>query len=307
MASRVGIKKPISQKRRAEIINFYAFTGVAILGFLLFYLYPIARTIFLSFTNLKITSPFYEMVGFANYQRAIFDDDIFRQAMNNTFLYAIVVGLAKMVLALGAAMLLNNKLRGIGLFRSIFFLPFIIPAFAVAYVFRFFFHPANGLVNGVLENFGITGIGWYADSSTALQTLMISSLWSFGVPMLIFLAALQDVPKELYEVAELDGASSGAKFRFITFPAISPVFLFNATLITIDALKSFDLAFLMGRGEGYPANATLLYSVFLFSQAFKSPYQLGYASAVALIFFLILMVLTGLNFLLGNLYVKAET
>ena len=251
--------------RYRDTLNFFLFIGLAVLGFGLFYLYPIGRTVYLSFTNLKITSPFYEGVGFENYQHALFEDDIFRLAMTNTFQYAVVVGFMKMVLALGAAMLLNNKLRGIGLFRSIFFLPFIIPAFAVAYVFRFFFHPANGLINGLLSQIGIQGPGWYADSSTALQTLMISSLWSFGVPMLIFLAALQDVPRELYEVAELDGASRWAKFRFVTFPAISPVFLFNATLITIDALKSFDLAFLVGRGIGYPANSTLLYSVYLFS------------------------------------------
>ena len=296
----------MSRMRYRDTLNFFLFIGLAVLGFGLFYLYPIGRTVYLSFTNLKITSPFYEGVGFENYHHALFEDDIFRLAMNNTFQYAVVVGFMKMMLALGAAMLLNNKLRGIGLFRSIFFLPFIIPAFAVAYVFRFFFHPANGLINGLLAQIGIQGPGWYADSSTALQTLMISSLWSFGVPMLIFLAALQDVPRELYEVAELDGASRWAKFRFVTFPAISPVFLFNATLITIDALKSFDLAFLVGRGIGYPANSTLLYSVYLFSQAFTSPYRLGYASAIALIFFALLMVLTGLNFLLGKLYVKAE-
>jgi multiple sugar transport system permease protein len=262
--------------------------------------------VYLSFTNLRITSPFFEGVGLENYQHVLFDDDIFKLAMSNTFKYAVVVGVMKIILALGAAMLLNTGLRGMGIFRSIFFLPFIIPAFAVAYVFRFFFHPANGLVNGLLAQIGVQGPGWYADSSTALQTLMIASLWSFGVPMLIFLAALQDVPKELYEVAELEGASPWTKFRHITFPTISPVFLFNATLITIDALKSFDLAFLLGQGSGYPANSTLLYSVYLFSQAFTSPYRLGYASAIALIFFALLMILTGLNFLLGKLYVRTE-
>jgi multiple sugar transport system permease protein len=302
---RLNAKTSLSKSRR-EALNFLMFTGLAMLGFLMFYLYPIARTVYLSFTNLRITSPFFEGVGLENYQHVLFDDDIFKLAMSNTFKYAVVVGVMKIILALGAAMLLNTGLRGMGIFRSIFFLPFIIPAFAVAYVFRFFFHPANGLVNGLLAQIGVQGPGWYADSSTALQTLMIASLWSFGVPMLIFLAALQDVPKELYEVAELEGASPWTKFRHITFPTISPVFLFNATLITIDALKSFDLAFLLGQGSGYPANSTLLYSVYLFSQAFTSPYRLGYASAIALIFFALLMILTGLNFLLGKLYVRTE-
>jgi multiple sugar transport system permease protein len=136
--------------------------------------------------------------------------------------------------------------------------------------------------------------------------LVLSSLWGFGVPMLIFLAALQQVPVNLYEVAELDGASSWQKFRAITLPAISAVLFFNVILATIDSLKSFDLAFLMGQGSGYPANSTLLYSVYLFNQAFKNPWQIGYASALALIFFVILLVLTGANFLLGRLYVKTE-
>lgn len=124
--------------------------------------------------------------------------------------------------------------------------------------------------------------------------------------MLIFLAALQNVPKELHEVAELDGANRLQRFRAVTIPAISPVLFFNILLATIDSLKSFDLAFLMGKGEGYPANSTLLYSVYLFNQAFKSPYTIGYASALALIFFVILLTLTGINFLMSKLYVRTE-
>jgi len=153
---------------------------------------------------------------------------------------------------------------------------------------------------------GLKPSGWYADSRTSLITLVVSSLWGFGVPMLIFLAALQQVPRDLYEVAELDGATRWQKFKAITMPAISPVLFFNIMLATIDSLKSFDLAFLMGHGEGYPANSTLLYSVYLFNQAFKNPWSLGYASALALMFFVILLTLTGVNFLLSRLYVKTE-
>jgi len=250
--------------------------------------------------------PIHDMIGWKNFKRAIVYDDVFHLALKNTFRYAIFVAALKLFLALIAAILLNNNLKGIGIFRTIFFLPFVIPTFAVSYVFRFFFHPANGLVNETLGKFGVHGIGWYADSRTAMLTLVISSLWGFGVPMLIFLAALQQVPKELYEVANLDGASRWLQFRVITFPAISAVFLFNVVLATVDSLKSFDLAFLMGRGEGYPANSTLLYSVYLFNQAFRNPWNLGYASALALIFFAILLSLTAINFRLGKLYVKSE-
>jgi len=250
--------------------------------------------------------PIHDMIGWKNFKRAIIYDDVFHLALKNTFRYAIFVAALKLFLALIAAILLNNNLKGIGVFRTIFFLPFIIPTFAVSYVFRFFFHPANGLVNETLGKVGVHGIGWYADSRTAMLTLVISSLWGFGVPMLIFLAALQQVPKELYEVANLDGASRWIQFKVITFPAISAVFLFNVILATVDSLKSFDLAFLMGHGEGYPANSTLLYSVYLFNQAFRNPWNLGYASALALIFFGILLTLTAINFRLGKLYVKNE-
>jgi multiple sugar transport system permease protein len=296
----------MSVRNRKDTRNFFAFAGISIVGFLGFYIYPITRTVYLSFTNTSIMDPIHDMIGWKNFKRAIVYDDVFHLALKNTFRYAIFVAALKLFLALIAAILLNNNLKGIGIFRTIFFLPFVIPTFAVSYVFRFFFHPANGLVNETLGKFGVHGIGWYADSRTAMLTLVISSLWGFGVPMLIFLAALQQVPKELYEVANLDGASRWLQFRVITFPAISAVFLFNVVLATVDSLKSFDLAFLMGRGEGYPANSTLLYSVYLFNQAFRNPWNLGYASALALIFFAILLSLTAINFRLGKLYVKSE-
>jgi ABC-type sugar transport system permease subunit len=296
----------MSVRNRKDTRNFFAFAGISILGFVGFYIYPIIRTVYLSFTNTSIMDPIHKMVGWKNFERAIMYDDVFHLALKNTFRYALFVAALKLLLALLAAILLNNNLKGIGVFRTIFFLPFIIPTFAVSYVFRFFFHPANGLVNESLGKVGVHDIGWYADSRTAMLTLVISSLWGFGVPMLIFLAALQQVPKELYEVANLDGASRWVQFRVITFPAISAVFLFNVILSTVDSLKSFDLAFLMGRGEGYPANSTLLYSVYLFNQAFRNPWSLGYASALALIFFAILLTLTAINFWLGKLYVKNE-
>lgn len=291
---------------RRETVHFFAFTSIALVGFLLFYLYPIVRTVFLSFTDRKITSPHYRIIGWDNFERALFQDEIFHHSMLTTFKFAAVVGPIHIVIALLAALLLNNQLRGMGFFRTIFFMPFIIPAFAVAYVFRWFFQPTNGLVNGILGYFGIDGPGWYMDSGTALETLMIASLWGFGVTMVIFLAALQGVPKDLYEVAELDGANRWRKFWSITFPAISPVFLFNAILVTIGALKSFDLAFMMGKGEGFPANSTLLYSIYLFSQAFKPPFQIGYASAISLLFFLVVLSLTAINFWLGKFYVRTE-
>ena len=244
----------MSVRNRKDTRNFFAFAGISMIGFATFYLYPIIRTVYMSFTNTSIMDPMHDMIGWKNFKRAIVYDDVFHLALRNTFRYAIAVAILKLLLALFAALLLNNQIKGIGFFRSVFFMPFVIPTFAVSYVFRFFFHPANGLVNRIFINLGLKPSGWYADSRTSLITLVVSSLWGFGVPMLIFLAALQQVPRDLYEVAELDGATRWQKFKAITMPAISPVLFFNIMLATIDSLKSFDLAFLMGHGEGYPAN-----------------------------------------------------
>lgn len=289
-----------------ETLNFFRFTGIAFIGFSLFYIFPVARTIFLSFTNKELTSDSVAFVGFDNYTRALFNDAIFMQSLKVTFIFALVTGPLKLLVSLVIAVMLNSKIRSIGMYRTIFFMPFIIPSFAVAYVFRWFFHPASGLVNHLLEYIGITGIGWFMDSSTALITLMISSLWGFGVTMIIFLAALQNVPASLYEAGELDGAKGLTRFLNITFPAISPVFFFNVVMTVIGSLRSFDLAYMVGNGNGFPANSTLLYSVYLFSQAFTAPFRIGYASSIAWIMFLITIILTGINFLFSKFYVNKD-
>lgn len=291
---------------RRETRNFFLFTSLALIGFSLFYIFPIARTVLLSFTDREITNPVSTFIGLANFERALLQDEIFHHSLKITFLFAAVTGPVKLIIALIIAMLLNKTLRGIGFFRTTFFMPFVIPSFAVAYVFRWFFQPSSGLINQLLALIGIEGPGWFMDSGTALLTLMISSLWGFGVTMIIFLAALQGVPQCLYEVGELDGAKGFTRFWNITFPAISPVFFFNVVLTIIGSLRSFDLAFLVGNGEGFPANSTLLYSVYLYSQAFRPPFRLGYASSIAWIMFAITMALTGLNFLLGRLYVNTD-
>lgn len=289
---------------KRETKNFFLFTSIAILGFILFYAYPVLRTFYLSMTNMQIGTPVVKFVGFENYIKAITKDELFVHSIKQSFIFAFTSGPVTLMISLLAAMMLNAKVKGLGIFRTIFFLPFIIPSFAVASVFKGFFHPSSGLINRTLENIGIQGPGWYMDSSTALMTLVIISSWGFGVKMLIFLAALQNVPISLYEVAELDGASRWEKFRYVTFPVISPVFFFNVVLTTIDSLKSFNLAFFMGRGEGFPANSTLLFPIYLFNTAFKVPFKLGYASTLAWSLFIIILIMTGLNFLLSKLYVN---
>ncbi len=283
---------------------FFLFTGIAMLGFLLFYAYPVFRTLYLSMTDLRLGTSEVNFVGIDNYLRAFTQDNLFKHSMKLSFLFAFTSGPATLIISLIAAILLNTKLKIIPLFRTIFFLPFIIPTFAVTSVFKGFFHPSSGLINQLLAYIGIEGPGWYLDSGSAMITLIIISCWGFGVKMLIFLAALQSVPNSLYEVADLDGASKWKKFRYVTFPVISPVFFFNVILTTIDSLKSFNLAFFMGRGEGFPANSTLLFPIYLFNTAFRIPFRLGYASTLAWSLFFIIAFLTLIQFLLSKIYVK---
>ena len=289
---------------KRETKYFFLFTSISIIGFLLFYAYPVFKTFHFSLTDTQIGKPDINFVGLGNYVKAITKDELFLHSMKTSFIFAFSSGPLTLLISLIAALMLNTKVKGIGIFRTIFFLPFIIPTFAVTSVFKGFFHPSSGLINQILSSIGIEGPGWYMDSSSALITLIIISCWGFGVKMLIFLAALQNVPASLYEVAELDGAKRWKKFVYITFPSISPVFFFNVVLTTIDSLKSFNLAYFMGRGEGFPANSTLLFPIYLFNTAFKIPFKLGYASTLAWLFFIIIMVLIGLNFILSKFYVN---
>ena len=289
---------------KRETKYFFLFTSISIIGFLLFYAYPVFKTFHFSLTDTQIGKPDVNFVGLDNYVKAITKDELFLHSMKTSFIFAFSSGPLTLLISLIAALMLNTKVKGIGIFRTIFFLPFIIPTFAVTSVFKGFFHPSSGLINQILSSISIEGPGWYMDSSSALITLIIISCWGFGVKMLIFLAALQNVPASLYEVAELDGAKRWKKFVYITFPSISPVFFFNVVLTTIDSLKSFNLAYFMGRGEGFPANSTLLFPIYLFNTAFKIPFKLGYASTLAWLFFIIIMVLTGLNFILSKFYVN---
>ena len=287
---------------RQENRYFFMFTGIAILGFLLFYIYPICRTFYLSLTDTKIATGSSEYIGFKNYVQALTKDKVFWGAVSNSLIYCLVPGPLILLLALVTALLLNSKIRGIGFFRTCFFIPCIIPTFAVVAAFKGFFHPSSGVINMLLGKLGIEGPGWYLSSKTALITMIIMSAWGFGVKMIIFLAGLQEVPQALYEAADLDGANRWQKFRYITFPAISQVFLFNVTMTTIDCFKSFNLAYLLGNGEGFPANSTLLFPVYLYNTAFKTPFKLGYGSALSWLFFIIIMVFTIINFALSKFY-----
>lgn len=287
--------------------HFMLFSGIAILGFLLFYLYPIGRTIWLSFTDKTIYSLTTDFVGFENYLYALTTDNLFKKSIYQSLIFAFVSGVFVLITSLILAMLLNMKVKFIGFFRTVYFLPFIIPSFAIGAVYKNLFNPRTGLVNNVLESLGFENLPlWYLSPNSALLTMIIISAFGFGLKMLVFLAALQRIPKVYYENAEVDGATKFNKFFHITLPLITPMIFFNVILITIDGLKAFNLAFVMGNGEGFPSNSTLVFPIYMFMTAFNMPFRLGYASAMAWMFFLIILALTGMHFLISKFYVEHD-
>ncbi len=286
---------------------FLLFGGVAIVGFFLFYLYPIIRTFVLSLTDKTIFDANPEYVGWENYIYALTKDPLFALSIKQSLIFATISGAFVLVTSLILALLLNSKVKFIGVFRTIYFLPFIIPSFAVGAVYKNLFNPLTGFLNQLLRLVGVANPPlWHVSPDSALVTMIIISSFGFGVKMLVFLAALQGIPEEYYEVAELEGASKVQQFFKITLPLITPMLFFNVILITIDGLRSFSLAFVMGNGQGWPSNSTLLFPIYMFMTAFNMPFRLGYAAAMAWIFFLIILALTGINFLLSKLYVQKD-
>ncbi|NCA97150.1 MAG: sugar ABC transporter permease [Bacteroidia bacterium] len=286
---------------------FLMFGAIAIVGFFIFYFYPIIRTFILSLTDKTLYSDSSEFVGLENYMYALTQDAMFAKSIGQSMIFALCSGVFVLITSLVLALLLNSKVKMLGVFRTIYFLPFIIPSFAVGAVYKNLLNPSTGLINGLLTAFGVSDLPlWYALPSSALFTMILISSFGFGVKMVVFLAALQEIPEEYYEVAELEGASKWQQFVKITLPMISPIIFFNVILITIDGLRSFSLAFVMGNGSGWPSNSTLLFPIYMFMTAFNMPFRLGYAAAMAWLFFLIILGLTLVQFALSKLYVKKD-
>lgn len=291
---------------RNTTVLFLCFAGISIIGYLLFYAYPVFRTLYLSFTDKRVANPEVNWIGLANFINIFKYEKLFPKALANSFIFAFFSALISLSLGLITALLLNSKIKGQGFFRVVLFLPFVIPAFASTEIFKGLFDPNSGIINLMLNEIGIQGPGWFKSEDTALLTMILMSVWGFGSRMLIFLAALQNVPQELLEAAEIDGASRWRKFISITVPMISPMLFLNVVLATIDGLKSFASGYMVGGVEGSPNYSTLLIPVLIYRIAFNSQYggrRIGYASAMAWIFFAIIMAVTLVQFILKRFYV----
>jgi multiple sugar transport system permease protein len=285
------------RNRRRTIVGLL-FVSPWIIGFLVFFLYPFIMTFYYSFTNFNIVKPAH-WVGLANYS-ALTKDHLFRQSLWNTAYYAVLEVPFSTIVAIGLAMLLNMKVRGLAIYRTALYLPTVVPLVASCLVWLWLFNPSFGIVNDALSAVHINGPGWMFSAAWSKPTFVLMGVWAVGAPMVIYLAALQGVPQEMYEVADLEGAGPWQRTRHVTLPMISPAILFNVVLALVAAFQYFTQAFVMTGGG--PTDSTLFYSLYLYEQAF-SYLHLGYASAMAWILFVIVVVVTLLFFRSSNRWV----
>lgn len=258
-----------------------------LLGFAIFIAYPLCASLYYSFCTYDAIRPA-RWVGLQNYQRLFFEDPLFWKSLSNT-LYMVALGLPiGLVASLGIAMLLNQKVRGIALYRTLYYLPSITPVVATSILWMWLLNPEMGLVNLFLKSVGVANPpAWLTDPFWSKPALILMSLWGVGGGMVIYLAALKDVPEALYEAAALDGASRWSQFRHVTLPMISPVIFFNLIMGLIGSFQYFTQAFVMTNGG--PQDSTTFYALHLFNKAFLD-FKMGYASAMAWILFLITIV-----------------
>lgn len=270
----------------------YLFISPWLIGFLLFTLFPFLASIYLSFTRYNIVAaPVW--VGGANYRMLLQEDPLFWKSLWVTFRYALVAIPLGMVAGVGLALLLNQPIFGISIYRTIFYLPSIVPTVATSVVFVWILNPQIGLINGLLRNLGLLGPAWLQDRAWAPWSLVFMSLWGVGGSMVIYLAGLKDIPLHLYEAAVIDGASPWQRLRHITLPMLTPVIFFNLVMGVIGTFQYFTEAYIMTQGG--PEDSTLFYALYLFNRAWRY-LDMGYASAMAWVLFLIIMLLTGLLF-----------
>lgn len=290
------------QVRRGELLPGLLFISPWIIGFIWFQLYPILASIRYSFTDYNMMqSP--SWVGLNNYQQ-LFHDDLFRQSLKNTAVYSVISVPLDLAVAFGFALLLNLGIPGRPIFRTIFYFPAVIPSVATAILWSMLLSTKGGLVNILIKAFGFQAIPWLTSPTWTMPSLILLSLWGIGPIVVIFLAGLQDVPRELYEAARLDGAGSFRLVRNITIPMLSPVILFNLVIGIISALQVFAQPFVIFKGGG-PLNSVLMYSVQLYKVAFQQ-FRMGYAAAMAWILFSIILVLSLGAIRLSNRFVHYD-
>jgi multiple sugar transport system permease protein len=273
---------------RAEKYIGYVFVAPWVIAFLAFELIPTAAAFLLSLTDWSIVGDA-SFIGFANYIEMFTKDRLFGVSLANTLYYAVFAVPLTVAFGFLLALLLNVKVRGQTLFRTLFYLPALIPSVAAAVAWVWIFDTNNGILNYILALFGVDNIRWLSSPAWSKPALIIMSLWTVGSGMVIYLAGLQNIPQELYEAAEVDGAPPLAKLLRITIPLMTPTIFFNLILGLINAFQVFNAAFITTGGG--PVNSTLFYMLHIYENAFTH-WRMGYASALSVVLFLIVLVMT---------------
>jgi multiple sugar transport system permease protein len=303
---RVKAKTPEEKRRQAKEAGRdnkagYLFLLPWLIGLVVITIGPMLASLYLSFTDYSlIQAP--NWVGVENYARML-EDGRLHNSLKVTFIYVFVSTPLQLAVALAIALLLNEGMKGLPFYRSIFYLPSMLGgSVAIAVLWRQMFE-VDGLVNQVLRLAGIpVTTSWIGDPSTALWTIILLHVWTFGSPMVIFLAGLRQIPGMYYEAASVDGASRWAKFTKITLPLLSPIIFFNLVLQIIGAFQAFTQAYVVSNGTGGPSDSTMFYTLYLYQKGFVQ-FQMGYAAAMAWLLLLIIAAFTAINFYLSKHWV----
>lgn len=282
-----------AKERRRDSRAALVFLAPWLLGLVGITLGPMLASLYLAFTDYNLLQD-PNFVGLENIERMLGDERL-GKSLAATLTYVVVSVPIQLAVALGLALLLDRGVRGLAFYRSVLYLPSLLGAsVAIAVLWRLVFG-GEGLVNAFLALFGITGPAWIAEPETALGTLIVLHVWTFGAPMVIFLAGLRQIPRQYYDAASTDGANKLQQLRSITLPLLSPIIFFNLVLGLIGSFQSFTQAFIVSNGSGGPADSTLFFSLYLYQEGFAG-FRMGYASALAWLLLIIIGAFTALNF-----------
>ncbi|HBG16886.1 MAG TPA: ABC transporter permease [Firmicutes bacterium] len=294
-------KKASKRKRILKSLEGYVYISPWLIGFLTFTAFPLLSSIWISLTEWNLFSA-PEFVGFANYSK-LFSDPLFWQALKVTAKYVFTSVPLRLIIGFTLALLLNNNIPGMGVYRTIFYLPTVTSGVAVSLLWLWIFNPEYGILNVILQKFGIIGPAWLMSETWALPAIIIMSLWSVGGSMIIYLAGLQNIPSQLYEAVDIDGGGWLAKVWNVTLPMMTPIVFYNLVMGIIGSFQVFTDAYVMSNGG--PHNATLFYVLYLYRNAFQY-FEMGYASALAWVLFAIILGFTLLIFKSSPMWVYYE-
>jgi multiple sugar transport system permease protein len=269
----------LGKRQRRNLLKGLLFTSPWIVGLLAFYVYPVGASAYYSLTSYSILSP-PTWVGGHNYAHLVTSDPVFRLSVLNSLAFAMMEIPATLVVGITIALLLNTRIRGMTVYRALYYMPVLIPEVAVAVVWRWVLSPRFGVINAMLRSVHLPEPGWLADPVWSKPSLVLIAVWGVGNAVVIYLAGLQEVPAELLDAAAVDGASGVQRLRYVSIPMITPVIFFNLIMAVLGVFQAFTLPYVLTGGEGAPAQSLLFYAMYLYRNAFRL-LRMGRASAMA--------------------------